>query len=159
MVPIELFLVKTKTTRWNNDATSELIFKERIYSLFFLFNESTPLHQIIVDTGAPLTVLPQAVWKKHSGAIEWLSCEEPETPPGFLSVNGIGGGSIPCQIGVVDMALVGKDGKILRRRVVAKCTQDEGTMRAPLLGLGGRTFDGSKLELRYVDKAVWIFGE
>ena len=53
----------------------------------------------LIDTGAPLTLLPRQVWERGESDIEFLA-----TPSGWRAIRGLGGGSVPCRLAQIHIA-------------------------------------------------------
>lgn len=151
---VSLSLLKRHPSKWSNGSTVTEIHRERLVALYYLFGKRTPIHECLIDTGALLTVLPQRIWEPHTAEIEWLAPHAWGIPSSLTSINGLTGGSIACRIGIVDLNLIDTKKRELRRRVVAKCALDGEEMRQALFGLGGNTYEGSRLHLGYA-----VFGD
>ncbi len=55
----------------------------------------------LIDTGAPLTLLPRQAWEHSASDIEFLA-----TPSGWRTIHGLGGGSVPCRLARIHVMLV-----------------------------------------------------
>ncbi len=96
----------------------------------------------VVDTGSPLSVLPEYIWSRfRPGAVTPLPFD-PALPQvrRFLTV---GGGRYPFELGELDICLRDLDGRTMSLRAVAQLTRDNGALQVPmLLGLSGGVIDG-----------------
>lgn len=54
----------------------------------------------LVDTGAPLTLLPRQVWERSESDIEFLA-----TSSGWSAIRGLGGASVPCRLARIHIML------------------------------------------------------
>ena len=108
-------------------------------------------HSGLIDTGAPLTVLPEEIWFPHRHAIEWVSAPSGQSLPGWLrSVSGLSGGQFICEPGLIDVVFFDSELHCLPpRRILAKCVRDGGRLRDSLIGLGGHVLEGCRLEIEY----------
>ena len=114
--------------------------------------------ECVVDTGAPFCVFPQKFWKDYASQIVWLKHEDDELLPSWLSVvSGLGGGAIRSAPGLIHLELVGFDGTSLAPQLVlASFASDGGRLKDPILGLGGMTFAGRRLEMINEAGNAWI---
>jgi len=55
----------------------------------------------IVDTGAPLTLLPRQLWERSESDIDL-----PATPPEWMAIRGLGGASVPSRLARIHVMLV-----------------------------------------------------
>src|SRR4051812_1870823 len=102
-VGIRLSLIKSHPTRWENGSSVEQIHRERIFGLFYLFEQPLPVHQCLVDKGAIITVFPEHIWRPHANRISWLTPLDPNPEPNWTQVRGLTGGSLLCDIGILEM--------------------------------------------------------
>jgi hypothetical protein len=54
----------------------------------------------LIDTGAPLTLLPRQAWERSESDIEFLA-----TPSGWRAIRGLGGASVPCRLAQIHIML------------------------------------------------------
>jgi hypothetical protein len=102
-----------------------------------------------VDTGAFLSIFPEQCWRQFLHEIHWPTTQdEAALPKWCTTVRGLGGGKCPCRLGRVAVELYSS--KRPKKRIgpgdlFALFAFDKGTMRYPLLGLNGGSFDGRRL--------------
>ena len=115
-------------------------------------------HRALIDTGAPLTVIPETVWKSHADTIEWVGCPPGDEPPAWLrSVNGLGGGLFRCDLALVQVSFFDDELRCLSpRSIYAKCAHDAGALPVTLIGLGGLAFENRRLEIDYSAGQAWL---
>lgn len=99
----------------------------------------------IVDTGAPLTLVPESIWSRfRPGAVTRLPFD-PAMPAANRSLT-VGGGRFPYDLAELDVELFDHHGGGMTVRVVAQLTRDGGALAIPmLLGLSGGLLDGRVL--------------
>lgn len=99
----------------------------------------------IVDTGAPLAVLPEDIWKHLRPGVVTPLPFDPAMPLAYRKLL-IGGGRFDYDLGELTIPLVDQGGGSLPVRVVAKLLRDGGKLGVtPLLGLRGGVLDGRRL--------------
>ncbi len=115
-------------------------------------------HEAWIDTGACLTVLPEAVWSSHRKLIEWVDAPDGQELPNWLrSASGIGGGHFRCQLARIPVTFFDHQVRCLRPRSrYVKCVFDGGAMPKSLIGLGGRALDSRRLEVEYSAGNAWL---
>ena len=115
-------------------------------------------HSGLIDTGAPLTVLPEAVWKPHEGELHRVSAPPGRVLPQWLQVvAGLGGGLFFCQPAVVPILFFDPELRILKpRRILVKCAHDGGGLKEPLIGLGGNMLESCRLEVEFEANSVGV---
>lgn len=154
---VRLELISEKQTIVIDHAGSRVLSAERLQTLFHFPLHNT-WHRGIIDTGAPLTVFPEKVWRPYESEIEWVKAPEGRKLPQWLqSVSGLSGGRIACRVGVIEVTFFDSAMRILRpRRVVVKCAEDAGVIRVPLIGLGGSVLEGTRLTVEYSVAEAWL---
>ncbi len=140
-----------------DQAGPRLLTSDRL-STYFRFPGIGTWHRALIDTGAPLTVFPETVWKSHADVIEWVGCPLGEEPPAWLrSVNGLGGGLFQCDLALVQVSFFDDDLRCLGPRAIyAKCAYDAGALPVTLIGLGGLAFENRRLEIEYSAGQAWL---
>jgi hypothetical protein len=95
-----------------------------------------------VDTGSPLSVIPQYIWSQfRAGAVTPLAFDPAMTPIQRRTI--IAGGRYPFELGELDVELFDYDRHTMVVRIVAQFTRDGGTLVTPMiLGLRGGAIDG-----------------
>ena len=135
------------------------IHSERILALIRIAGRL--LREAVVDTGAPLTVFPEATWRQFQNDVRWLTRRnDPAVPEWCRSFGGVAGGVIHCRIGVVSIEVL----SIKKHRIgpeqlgpsdlLAMFAFDGGRAREILLGLGGGFFANRRLEFIYDSASV-----
>lgn len=134
-----------------------LLTSDRLSTYYRLPGNGT-WHRALIDTGAPLTVIPETVWKPHANVIEWVGCPPGGEPPAWLrSVNGLGGGLFRCDLALVQISFFDDDLRCLSPRpIYAKCAHDGGALPVTLIGLGGLAFENRRLEIEYSAGQAWL---
>lgn len=128
----------------------------RLMTHFLLFAQGSP-HRGLIDTGATLTVLPEAVWKPHEQVLERVTAPPGlELPEWLLFVSGIGRSQrIECDPAFVQIHFFDSELRVLKsRRVLVKCAHDRGKIEQSLIGLGGHVLDECRLEVEYKASSV-----
>jgi hypothetical protein len=113
---------------------------ERILVWAKVFGPSSGvLLELIVDTGANLTVFPERAWKRFPNDIRWLTRQEEKALPKWCwQFSGVAGGTVPSRLGTVGIELVDhRGGSCGPYDILALFAQDGGAMLRPLFGLGG----------------------
>lgn len=95
-----------------------------------------------IDTGAPVSVFPQRVWRAFPDEIDWV--DDVERPLREASVGGVG---YPFRYGRIPVGVISAD---LRTElppvsVLAMFTWDGEKLPAPLVGLAGGVLAGRRL--------------
>ena len=114
------------------------------------------LREAVVDTGAPVSMFPEVIWRQFENDIRWLSVRnDPALPEWCRRFGGVAGGEIQCRIGLVSIEIL----SIKRNRIgpeqlgpsdlVAMFGFDGGRAREILLGLAGGFFADRRLEFVY----------
>lgn len=99
----------------------------------------------IVDTGAPLTIVPQDIWQHLRPGVVTPLAFDPSMPV-HHRVLSIAGGTYPYTLGELTVPLVDRSGGSMPVRVLAELVQDAGALDIPiLLGLRGGLFDGRRV--------------
>lgn len=107
--------------------------------------------EAVIDTAAPLTVIPASLWTNIEDRIEWLSDPEDARLPRWLRFGmGYTGGEIPCRIGRLPCGFVDETRKQISSPVsiVAKCLLPVGKIKLKhcmLVGLQSGVLQGLKL--------------
>lgn len=100
------------------------------------------ISKCIVDTGAPLSIIPERIWRLFIPGLVTPLAFDPSMPPGYRSVT-IGGGTFPYSLGEISLRLQDLQGTIMDVKLIAKLTIDGGRYPLPLtLGLRGGFFEG-----------------
>lgn len=103
----------------------------------FEVHPEQPLVEGLFDTGAPLTVFPQSVWKWLPPAqIEWLTDDGDAGLPRWLRfVSGLTGGAIPCRIARVTVSLTDdrRSPLLADLPIIAKLAQNEDILEHRIL--------------------------
>jgi hypothetical protein len=134
------------------------LFHKRLKSLVLVGSSSTP-RDGLMDTGSPLTIFPERIWKNHRQEIEWFT-----TPPSstlkswWSSISGVTGGAVPCELGRISLTVIDLSGNTLRPiPVVAKFAQDNGLLpNRVILGLWGGILEGRRLMLDSSATDAWL---
>jgi hypothetical protein len=106
---------------------------------------SIAVSRCVIDTGAYIGVVPEAVWCCLRPGVVTPLPFEPATPPQLRTIT-IAGGSYPFDLGEITLRLEDRAGGKLDVRLVAKFTRDGGALAIPLtLGLRGGVLDGRTL--------------
>jgi hypothetical protein len=99
----------------------------------------------VVDTGAFLTVVPERIWRYFLPGVVTRLPFHPNVPAHLRRLT-IAGGTFPYELGELVIPLVDQEGGALDVTVVAKLTQDGGSLNVPLtLGLRGGFLDRGTL--------------
>lgn len=99
----------------------------------------------IVDTGSHLTLIPEYIWRHFLPGVVTPLRFHPSMPAHHRRVV-IAGGTFPYELGELVVPLRDQYGGGLDVAVVAKLTQDGGSLNIPLsLGLRGGFLDGRRL--------------
>lgn len=95
-----------------------------------------------IDTGAPVSVFPQRVWRAFSDEIDWV--DDPGRLPREASVGGVG---YPFHYGRVPVGVISADlrTELPPLSVLAMFTRDGEKLPAPLIGLTGGVLAGRRL--------------
>jgi hypothetical protein len=73
----------------------------RVFSMLRIGQRVSDTREGILDSAAPLTLIPQCHWQHFAQDIEWLT---PVRPISWLtSISGKTGGSSPCRVGRVEV--------------------------------------------------------
>ncbi len=108
----------------------------RLTSLLRIGNNST-IYDGLVDSGAPLTVVPERIWRTFEKEIEWFSFPANTTPSNlWTEVAGVTGGTVKCRLGRISMVALDLQGKELAPvPVIAKFAEDGTLFPRILVGL------------------------
>jgi hypothetical protein len=99
---------------------------------------STPaIYDGLMDSGAPLTVVPERIWRPFESEIEWLTFPTNTTPSSlWTEVAGVTGGTVKCQLGRISMVALDLQGRELAPvQVIAKFAEDGTLFPRILVGL------------------------
>jgi hypothetical protein len=130
----------------------------RLTALLYLADSHKPCDGL-VDVGAPLSIVPESIWREFAADIEWLAVPpHAETRSWIRTVSGYTGGSIPCRLGRVSVRFFDLHGALLPATpIVAKFASDNGTLpRRLLLGLWGGILSGRKLVVDDTLRQAWL---
>ena len=154
---VQLSLSVMKRAIVMDQAGSRLLTSDRL-STYFRFPGIGTWHRALIDTGSPLTVPPETVWKSHTDVIAWIGYPWGEEPPAWLrSDNGLGGGIFRCDLALIQISFFDDDLRCLGPRAIyAKCAHDAGALPVSLIGLGGMALENRRLELEYTSGQAWL---
>jgi hypothetical protein len=111
----------------------------------------------LIDTGSPLTVFPESVWRYFEDEIQWFRRDG--TAVEWLdTVAGYTGGSFPCRLGRIGVRLIDLDCNGLDQTVViGKFAEDRGVLpRRVLWGLAGGVLVGRRLSVEIEGNGAWL---
>lgn len=101
--------------------------------------------ECVIDTGSPLSVLPEVVWGQFKNGVVTPLPFDPAMPTSLRLVS-LAGGTYTYDLGELTLRLRDLAGSVMDVRVVAQLTHDNGTLNAPMiLGLRGGAVDGRRL--------------
>jgi hypothetical protein len=130
-----------------------ILYLEQVVALLRIVRRGGPavLRESVVDTGSPLTIFPQKVWRQFEKEIRWLTkWNDPSVPKWCRQFSGVAGGTTGCRLGLVQVEIFDlMGGRIGPTEIVAMFASDRGRMRDIVLGLGGGIFAKRRLEMIY----------
>jgi hypothetical protein len=155
MTAVKLQLKRYRTHRLDGHQ----IHSERILALIRIGGRL--LREAVVDTGAPVTMFPEVIWRHFENDIRWLTTRnDPTVPDWCRRFGGVAGGAIPCRIGLVSIEILSiKKNRIGPEQLgpsdlLAMFAFDGGRAREILLGLAGGFLDNRRLEFIYDTASV-----
>lgn len=100
------------------------------------------LPECVLDTGSPLSVIPEYVWShSYPGVVTPLPFDPAMPQPQRFVL--IGGGRYPDELGELTVRLHDQNHQTMDLRIVAQFTRDGGVLTLPMiLGLCGGAIDG-----------------
>ncbi len=132
----------------------------RVYSLAYLGIKARALAECIVDTGAPLTVIPRDVWKKCERDIEWLRTTDRDMGQAWVTrLRGRTGGSSACRVGRITIQAfdLGPPPQFLTsRRIVAQFEEGTGYGDQVIVGLRHSILEGRRLIVEPNLENAWL---
>ncbi len=117
------------------------------------------LHDALFDTGAALTTMPHAVWRRFQDEIEWLDLPPSPSPdPWWTTISGLTGGKLNCRLGLIPIEMFDLSGSVLAPvPVVCKFVEDHGTLPLViLLGLSHGVLEGHRLHIDVALREAWV---
>jgi hypothetical protein len=103
------------------------------------------LPQCIIDTGAPLSIIPEYIWSHFRAGAATRLPFRPAMPLHHRFVS-VGNGNYPYELGELPIRLWDQDQRTMDVRIIAKFTHDNGRLTLPMtLGLRGGAIDGRVL--------------
>jgi len=124
-----------------NTPSGRVRIHQRLVTALIEVDPALPLVEGLIDTGAPLSVLPQSVWGPIAPKIEWLSeLHDANLPIWLKNAGGLTGGLIPCRVGHIVISLSDEFRRQLGPKIglIAKFAFDERRLcHRMLVGLFG----------------------
>src|SRR4051812_7677172 len=76
----------------------------RVIAMVRVGGRKASAQEAIIDTGAPLTVVPRIRWEPVANRILWVPVDETDPVNFWLTtITGKTGGRCPCRVGRIDM--------------------------------------------------------
>ena len=98
--------------------------------------------ECIVDTGSPLSILPEYIWRHFYPGVVTPFPFDAAMPQAERFVS-VGNGNYPYDLGELAIRLIDQNQRTLDLRIVAQLTRDNGALAIPMtLGLRGGAIDG-----------------
>ena len=106
-------------------------------------------HECLIDTGAPISVIPQKVWTEWpAGFIEWFEPENENAKRALSVQQGVNGKPVSALLGRIKISLWTDARDRPQERIatepfeiIAKFVQEESTFNRAVLGFGGNAME------------------
>lgn len=121
----------------------------RLFTMIRIGQQAPTVAESIIDTGAPLTVIPRKMWRRFAADIEWLSLPAAHDMDSWLTtLRGRTGGQSKCRIGrvLVEAFDLERPQRFLPRvRIIAQFEEKDLPDERVITGLHGGILEGRRL--------------
>ena len=162
MPRIKLYLLKGQPRSLvDQGGRQRIVHPERILGLLCVAPDTIRIRECLVDTGAPLSIFPERIWRDFEENIVWLTLRDNAAVAWLDNVQGLTGGSMPARLGTIEIKWIDCNGSQSRpTKIIAKFASDPETLdsRLPriLIGLGGNVWDRRRLTVNHDSAEAYI---
>lgn len=132
----------------------------RVFGIVRIGLPGRAVTETVIDTGAPLTVFPRAVWRRFERHVEWIRLNPNRGEASWLcNLRGRTGGSSKCRVGrvLVQPCNLERPPRVLPATpVLGQFEEEDAGDDRVITGLYGGILEGRRLLVESARRVAWL---